>query len=234
MINWRNNQSTGYSYDGIFNKYFSFPVNSLLSDSYNIVVYKEEKEVKKEYDKGLIKIDKFKIGLIKEGSINLKKFKLNFKGNISLPNKIPFIKEKYNPLYIHICAIEAYNIPKSNPYVLCRLERDQSGVSTNYLEKTTKPQWYEFIELIITDENEDLVVEIWNKNGSKDKLICGSKLNLKKYLNGEIYYEWVIMDKIGLNIALQVKREGENYMTMDDIDKYVNENTVDIDEIIKW
>lgn len=65
-------------------------------------------------------------------------------------------------------------------------------------------------------------MEIWNKNGKKDKLICGSKLNLKKYLIGEIYYEWIKIDNIFLNIALQVKREGEKYMTMDEIDKYVN------------
>ena len=228
-----NNQSAGYSYDGIFNKYFSFPVNSLLSDSYTIILYKEEKGEKKEYDKGLINISQFKIGLTREDIIYLKKSNLKYTAHISLPNKIPFINEEYKPFFIHICAIEAFNIPKSNPYVLCRLERDQSGVTTKYLEKTSKPQWYEFIDLIITDENEDLVVEIWNKCDKKDKLICWSKLNLKKYLNGEIFYEWIIMDKIGLNIALQVKREGENYMTMDDIDKYVNENTVDIDEIIK-
>ena len=36
------------------------------------------------------------------------------------------------------------------------------------------------------------------------------------------------MDNIFLNIALQVKREGEKYMTMDEIDKYVNENIPDI------
>ena len=91
----------------------------------------------------------------------------------------------------------------------------------------------EFIELIITDESEDLVVEIWNKNGNKDKLICGSKLNLKKYLDGEIYFEWIKMDKIALNIALQVKREGEKYMTIDDINKYVNANVLDDSDFIK-
>ena len=184
-----NNQSTGYTYDGIFDKYFQFPVNSLLSDSYNLVLYKEEKGKKKEYAKKIIYISQFKIGLNYENTIFFKNYQLHYKAFISLPNKNPFVIEECNPLIIHICAIEAYNIPKSDPYVLCRLERDQSGVTTKYLEKTSKPQWYEFIHLIITDENEDLVVEIWNKNGKKDKLICGSKLNLKKYLNGEIYYE---------------------------------------------
>ena len=176
----------------------------------------------------MIYISQFKIGLNYENTIFFKNYQLHYKAFISLPNKNPFVIEEYNPLIIHICAIEAYNIPKSDPYVLCRLERDQSGVKTKNLEKTTTPQWYEFIHLIITDENEDLVVEIWNKNGKKDKLICGSKLNLKKYLNGEIYYEWIKMDNIFLNIALQVKREGEKYMTMDEIDKYVNENIPDI------
>ena len=44
---------------------------------------------------------------------------------------------------------------------------------------------------------------------------------MKKYLNGEIHFEWIKMDKIYLNIALQVKREGENFMTMEDINKYI-------------
>ena len=223
-----NNESTGYSYDGNFDKYFSFPVNSLLSDMYIIILYKEEKGKKKEYGKGAISISDYKIGLIYETYILLKKFKMNFKAHISLPNKIPFIKEIYNPLIMHICVIEAYNVPKSDPYVLCRLERDQSGVTTKYLEKTTNPQWYEFIQFIITDENEDLIVEIWNKNDKKDKIICGTKLNMKKYLNGEIYYEWIKMDKISLNIALQIKREGETFMTMDNIDKYINSTIPDI------
>jgi hypothetical protein len=216
-----NNKSTGYSYDGNFDKYFSFPVNSLLSDEYNITLYREEKGKKKEIGKGLIFISNYKIGLISEGSINLKKFKMNFKAHISLPNKSPFVKEIYNPLIMHVCAIEAFNVPKTDPYVMCRLERDQSGISSNYVEKTTNPQWYEFIEFAITDENEDLIVEIWNYIGKKDKKICGTKLNMKKYLNGEIHFEWIKMDKIYLNIALQVKREGENFMTMEDINKYI-------------
>ena len=216
-----NNKSTGYSYDGNFDKYFSFPVNSLLSDEYNITLYREEKGKKKEIGKGLIFISNYKIGLISEGSINLKKFKMNFKAHISLPNKSPFVKEIYNPLIMHVCAIEAFNVPKTDSYVMCRLERDQSGISSNYVEKTTNPQWYEFIEFVITDENEDLIVEIWNYIGKKDKKICGTKLNMKKYLNGEIHFEWIKMDKIYLNIALQVKREGENFMTMEDINKYI-------------
>ena len=213
-----NKESTGYSYDGNFDKYFSFPVSSLLSDEYEIILYKEEKGKRKEFSKGLLSISKFKIGNNYQDSIELTKLSINYKAHISLPNKIPFIEEKYNPLIMHICAIEAYNIPsKLDPYVLCRLERDKTGVTTQNLEKTSNPQWYEFIDLIITDEKEDLIVEIWNKTGKKDKLICGTKINIQKYLDGNIYYEWLKMDKVSLNIAIQIKREGESKMSMDDI-----------------
>lgn len=137
-----NNKLTGYSYDGNFNKYLSFPVNSLLSDVYNIILYKEEKGKKKEMGKDKIYISNYKIGLISEISIFLKNFKMNFKAHISLPNKNPFVTEIYIPLIMHVCEIEAFNIPKCNSYVLCRLERDQSGVFSKCSKNTTDPQWY--------------------------------------------------------------------------------------------
>jgi hypothetical protein len=216
-----NNISTGYSYDGCFNKYFSFPINSLLSDEYNIVLYKEKKGKRKEYGKAKILINQFKVGIIKDDKITIEDLSCNFSGHISLANTIPFKNIEYYPLIMHICAIEAYNLPpKSDPFVLCRLERDQSGATTKVLDKTSSPQWYEFIHFIITDENEDLVVEIRNNNGKKGKLICQTKLNLKKYLDGEIHFEWLKIDKVKLNIALQVKKENEKYMEMDDIYNY--------------
>ena len=223
-----NNQSSGYSYDGNFNKYFFFPIISLVSDGYEIVLYREEKGKKLEYGKTKIYISKFQIGINLESSIKIKDLSLNFIGHISLPNKIPFINEPYNPLILYICAIEAYNLPsKSNPYVSCRLDRDLFGVITKTLEKTSTPQWFEFIQFIVTDENEDLIIEIYNKNGTKSKIICKSKLSLKKYLNGEIYYEWIKMDKVILNIAIQIKRKGEKYMTIDDINKYMDSSIPD-------
>ena len=223
-----NNISTGYTFDGNFDKYFSFPINSLLSDEYNIVLYKEKKGKKKEYGKSKILINQFKIGIMKSDKIIIEDLYFNFSGYISLPNKIPFENIEYYPLIMHICVIEAYNLPsKSDYFVLCRLERDQSGATTKALEKTSTPQWYEFISFIITDENEDLIVEIRSKNGKKSKLISETKLNLKKYLDGEIYYEWLKMDKAYLNIALQVKKENEKYMQMDDIYNYIDSSIPD-------
>ena len=218
-----NNISTGYSYDGSFNKYFSFPINSLISDEYNIILYKEKKGKRKEFGKARIFINKFKIGIIKDDIISIEGLSCNFSGFISLVNTIPFKNIEFYPLIMHICVIEAYNLPaKSDPFVVCRLERDQSGPTTKVLDKTSTPQWYEFIQFIITDENEDLIVEIRNKTGNKSKLICETKLNLKKYLDGEIYFEWLKMDKSNLNIALQIKKENEKYMEMDDIYKYID------------
>ena len=165
---------------------------------------------------------------MKSDKIIIEDLYFNFSGYISLPNKIPFENIEYYPLIMHICVIEAYNLPsKSDYFVLCRLERDQSGATTKALEKTSTPQWYEFISFIITDENEDLIVEIRSKNGKKSKLISETKLNLKKYLDGEIYYEWLKMDKAYLNIALQVKKENEKYMQMDDIYNYIDSSIPD-------
>ena len=223
-----NNISTGYSYDGSFNKYFSFPINSLLSDEYNIILYKEKKGKRKEYGKAKILINQFKIGIIKEDIISIEGLSCNFTGFISLANTIPFKNIEYYPLIMHIGVIEAYNFPtKSDLFVLCRLERDQSGPTTKVLDKTSTPQWYEFIHFIITDENEDLIVEIRNKAGKKSKLICETKLNLKKYLDGNIYFEWLKMDKVNLNIALQIKKENEKYMEMDDIYNYIDSSIPD-------
>ena len=218
-----NDESTGYSYDGKFFKYFIFPVNSLISDFYKIVLYKEEKGKKKEIDKFGIYISSFKIGIPSEDYIESENNLIKYEGHISLPNMRPFVLEKYNPLIMHIFVIEARNIPtKMDLYVSCRLERDEYGAETSVKEKTTTPQWFEFIEFTITDEKEDLIIELFSKSGKKSKLICNSKVPLKKYLNEEIYYEWIKMDKIVLNIALQIKREGESFMTRDDIDKYIN------------
>ena len=223
-----NNISTGYSYDGSFNKYFSFPINSLLLDEYNIILYKEKKGKRKEYGKAKILINQFKIGIIKDDIISIEGLSCNFTGFISLADAIPFKNIEYYPLIMHIGVIEAYNFPtKSDLFVLCRLERDQSGPTTKVLDKTSTPQWYEFIHFIITDENEDLIVEIRNKAGKKSKLICETKLNLKKYLDGNIYFEWLKMDKVNLNIALQIKKENEKHMEMDDIYNYIDSSIPD-------
>ena len=222
-----NNQSSGYTYDGIINKYFSFPVNSLISDEFKVTLYREEKGKKKEYGTNVMYIKSYHIGNLKEDIITLSKGSIFCKVHISLPDMKPFIDQIYKPLIMHICIIEAFNFPsKMDTFVSCRLERDKQGVNTQIKEKTTNPQYYEFIHFTITDEKEDLIVEMFSKNG-KNK-IGSSQLKMDKYLNGEICYEWIKMDRIVLNIAIQIKREGENYMSMDDIDKYISNTICDI------
>ena len=186
-------------------------------------MYKEKKGKRKEYGKAKIFINQFKIGIIKDNIISIEGLSFNFTGFISLANTIPFKNIEYYPLIMHIGVIEAYNIPtKSDLFVLCRLERVQSWKTTKVLDKTSTPQWYEFIHSIITGENEDLIVEIRNKAGKKSKLICETKLNLKKFLDGNIYFEFLKIDKVNLNIALQIKKENEKHMEMYDIYNYID------------
>ena len=40
-------------------------------------------------------------------------------------------------------------------------------------------------------------------------MICITQLNIEKYLNGELYYEWIKIDKILLNLAIQIKLKNE-------------------------
>ena len=234
-----NKISLGYTYDGIINKYISININSLQTDEIELILYKIEIEkdyIKKEYGKGSFKINNFKIGKIEESVISLKKtillipttidqtIKLSL--HITPPNYEPFINKDFYPLIMHIYVIEALNVPKmdltsnSDPYVIFKFEKDKIGIKTKALSNTLTPQWNELVNLIITDSNEDLFIEMWDKNVTKDKFISSTKINIKKYLNGEAFYEWIKLDKILLNLAIQIKREGEDFITQEDVNIY--------------
>ena len=109
---------------------------------------------------------------------------------------------------------------KTDPYVIFRFERDLIGVRTKVLDNTLTPQWDELVNLIITDINENLIIEIWDKNVKKDKMICSTNLNIKKYLNEEPHYEWIQIGKVAINLVIQVKQEGQNFINFQQVDKY--------------
>ena len=135
---------------------------------------------------------------------------------------------------MHIYALEAINIPKmdlmskSDPYVIFRFEKDLIGARTKYLDDTLTPQWNQLVNLYITDINEDLIVEIWDKNVKKDKIICSSKLNIQKYLNGQVFYEWIKMGKIAINLVIQVKQEGQSFISSEEADRFNAECIIEI------
>ena len=232
-----NNISSGYTYDGNINKYISFKINSVQNDKYKVILYKYEKNKKIEYAKGEFSVSEFELGITKEKIIILEKIKLlgnNFTDktiladiHITPPNIEPFINQRFYPLIMHIYAIEAINIPKmdlmskTDPYALFRFEKDIIGQRTKVLEDTLTPQWNELVNLIITDENEDLIIEIWDKNIKKDKMICSTKLNIKKYLDEEPHYEWVQIGKVSINLVIQVKQEGQIFINSQEVEKYL-------------
>ena len=232
-----NKKSSGYTYDGNIYKYLSLTINTIQNDKFNVVLYKIIKGKKTEYAKGEFHISEFEFGISKEKIINLEKDKLLGSSytdkkilcdiHITPPNVIPFYNQKFYPLIMHIYALEAINIPKmdlmskSDPYVVFRFEKDLIGARTKYLDDTLTPQWNQLVNLYITDINEDLIIEIWDKNVKKDKIICSSKLNIQKYLNGQVFYEWIKMGKIAINLVIQVKQEGQNFISSEEVDKYI-------------
>ena len=135
--------------------------------------------------------------------------------HITPPNVEPFVNLKFNPLIMHIYVIEAINIPKtditskSDPYVLFKFEGDKIGIRTKVLENTLTPQWNELLDLLITDVNENLIVEILDKNIKKDKFICSTKLVTKKYMNFQPHYEWIKINNIFLNLVIHINHLGD-------------------------
>jgi hypothetical protein len=231
-----NKSSSGYTYDCSINKYIILNINSAQNEKFKVILYKEEKGKLNEYAKGEFSISEFQLGITKEKIIGLEKVKLLgstytdkkvlTEVHITPPYEEPFINQKFYPLIMHVYVLEAINIPKmdlmskTDPYVILRFERDLIGVRTKVLDDTLTPQWNELVNLIITDINEDLIIEIWDKNVKKDKMICSSKLNIKKYLNEEPQFEWIQMGKVSINLAIQVKQEGQNFISFQEVDAY--------------
>ena len=127
---------------------------------------------------------------------------------------------------MHIYVIEAINIPKtditskSDPYVVFKFEGDKIGIKTKVLDNTLTPQWNELVDLLITNSNENLFVEIWDKNIRKDKLICSTKLDTKKYMNFEPHYEWIKINNVYLNLVIHVKPSGDIFITPEQVQYY--------------
>ena len=231
-----NNNSLGYTYDGNINKYISIDIKSIQTDELKFILYKNKKGKQKEYAKGFLKISELQLGIIEERTIcftkktllgtkpTSKTIKLNV--HITSPNAEPFVNLKFNPLIMHIYAIEAINIPKtditskSDPYLLFKFEGDKIGIKSKALENTLTPQWNELINLTITDANEKLIVEIWDKNIKKDKFICKTILDTEKYMNFEPHFEWIKINNIFLNLVIHVKPCGDNFISREEVNFY--------------
>ena len=226
-----NKNSLGFTYDGNINKYTSIDINSLQSDEIKFILFKHEKDTKKEYAVGSLKIFGIQIGIIEEKSISLLKKSVS-SNNIELnlhitpPNYEPYINLQYNPLIMHVYVIEAINIPKmdltskTDPFVVLRFEKDNIGLKTKYLDNTLTPQWNELLDLIITDSKEKLIVEIWDKNVRKDKIINSIKLDIQKYLDEKPHFEWIKIDKMFINLGIHIKHFGESFVTQEEVNEY--------------
>ena len=232
-----NNNSLGFTYDGNIYKYLSLHINSLQTDELKIVLYKNKKGKQKEYAKCFFKLFDLQPGIIEEKSITFVKHlilggtklinkRIILEMHITPPNYQPFVNLKFNPLIMHIYLIEALNIPKmdiaskTDPYALFKFDGDKIGVKSTVLENTLNPQWNELIDLYIINPNEDLALELWDKNNKKDKIICSTKLETKKYMDFEPHYEWIKINKVYLNLAIQIKQLGDPFITKEDVQLY--------------
>ena len=236
-----NKCSSGFTYDGNIDKYITLNINSVQNEIFYVTLFKKESDKKiSEYAKGLFSISEFELGVNKEKIISLEKNKLlgsnytdmNILINVHItpPNIQPFFNQRYYPLIMHIYALEAIDIPKmdlmskTDPYVIFRFEKDAIGVRTKYLEDTLTPQWNELVNLIIQDESEDLIIEIWDKNVKKDRMICSTKLSIKQYLDQEPHFEWIKIGKVSINLAMHVKQEGQKFISFEEVDAYQANN----------
>ena len=146
--------------------------------------------------------------------------------HLTPPNAEPFVNLRYNPLIMHIYVIEAINIPKtdlsskSDPYVLFKFEGDKIGIKSSVLEDTLTPQWNELLDLTVTNPNENLIVEIRDKNVKKDKLICSTVLETQKYMNYEPHYEWIKINNVFLNLVIHIKPLGDIFISNEQIQYY--------------
>ena len=222
-------------------KYITLNINSVQNEIFNVILFRKEGDKKmSQYAKGAFYIAEFELGVSKEKTINLEKDKLlgsnytdmNILINIHItpPNVEPFFNQRFYPLMMHIYALEALNIPKkdlmskTDPYVIFRFEKDTIGVRTKYLEDTLTPQWNELVNLIIPDESQDLIVEIWDKNVKVDKMICSTKLSIKEYLDEKPHFEWIKIGKVLINLAIHIKQEGQKFISFEEVDAYQANN----------
>ena len=236
-----NKCNSGFTYDGFINKYITLNINSVQNEIFNVILFRKEGDKKmSQYAKGAFYIAEFELGVSKEKTINLEKDKLlgsnytdmNILINIHItpPNVEPFFNQRFYPLMMHIYALEALNIPKmdlmskTDPYVIFRFEKDTIGVRTKYLEDTLTPQWNELVNLIIPDESQDLIVEIWDKNVKVDKMICSTKLSIKEYLDEKPHFEWIKIGKVLINLAIHIKQEGQKFISFEEVDAYQANN----------
>ena len=232
-----NKCSSGFTYDGNIDKYITLNINSVQNEIFYVTLLRKEGDKKiSEYAKDSFSISEFELGVTKGRFINLEKNYMNILINVHItpPNMQPFLDQRFYPLIMHIYAIEAINIPKmdlmskTDPYVIFRFEKDIVGSRTKYLEDTLTPQWNELINLIIPDESEDLIIEIWDKNIKKDRMISSTKLSIKKYLDEEPHFEWLKIGKVSINLAFHVKQEGQKFITFEEVDAYQANNIPNI------
>ena len=167
--------------------------------------------------------------LVFPGTCKAVKLKLH----ITPPNLQPFVNQLFKPLILHVYVIEALNVPKmdltskSDPYVLIRFEKDNVGLKTKALDNTLTPQWNELLNYTITNHNELLIVEVWDKNDVvKDKMISSTKLNIEKYMSEEPHFEWIKINKMLLNLVIQIKPLGESFISRNEIDYYLSTSVV--------
>ena len=165
--------------------------------------------------------------MIEEKNVVLpnKSQEIKLKMHITPPNFEPFVNQLFKPLILHVYVIEALNLPKMDltsmpdPYVVIRFEKDNVGVRTKALKNTLTPQWNELLNYIITNHNESLVVEVWDKNDVvKDKMISSTKISIEKYICEEPHFEWIRINKMLLNLVIQIKPLGQSFISKDEVD----------------
>jgi len=181
----------------VWNQEFQFKILSFNTDIFSLSLY--------DYDllgQWKLAIKDMKPGIVEDKVINAGGL-IHIKYQLACANQCKWENKEYIPKMLHIRVIEAKefqnNTGKTDPYLELFFNDDINKQRTKTLVDTLTPQWNELVNLIIPDESQDLIVEIWDKNVKVDKMICSTKLSIKQYLDQEPHFEWIKIGKVSIS-----------------------------------
>ena len=167
----------------IWNQFFSFEIKSISTDI--LIIYVKDKNTLITSDNT---IDKIEIPVYELLDGNTKKNWFHIKGGgsilierqLTFPNVIPFSDYKIEYDNIFIKFLDGENLSSGDIYCRCKLTDDISWKQTRTINKCQNPQWYQEIALPITNDSNQVEIEVKNENLMKDTSFGSFKLNIKE------------------------------------------------------
>jgi len=119
-------------------------------------------------------------GNIKKNNYNSKKekFSIYLKAQLVLPDIQPFTDYKIEYDTINIKFLDGENLNSGDIYCRSKLTDDIEWKRTKTINKCQNPQWYDNIILPITNESNQVEIEIKNDNILVDTTFGSFKLNI--------------------------------------------------------